>query len=66
MIHLELSDIEAKDLKTSLSIRLVGLREELVHTDNREYRDYVRTTLDRLEVIDARLEELLAAAGKQA
>jgi hypothetical protein len=64
MIHLELSETEARDLRTSLSIRLVGMREELVHTDNREYRADLRATLDRLEVVLRRLEQLLPAAPR--
>lgn len=63
MIVLELSETEARDLRTSLSIRLVGMREELVHTDNREYRDDLRATLDRLEVVLRRLEQRIDAAG---
>jgi hypothetical protein len=64
MIQLELSETEARDLRTSLSIRLVGMREELVHTDNREYRADLRATLDRLEVVLRRLEQLLPAAPR--
>jgi hypothetical protein len=60
MVHLELSDREARDLKAALSIRLVGTREELVHTDDREYRAYLRATLERLEQVLSRLEQVMA------
>jgi hypothetical protein len=59
LVHLELSDREAKDLKTALSIRLVGMREELVHTDDREYRAYLKAAIERLEVVLQRLERII-------
>jgi hypothetical protein len=66
MVNLQLSDVEARDLRTSLSIRLVGMREELVHTDNREYRDDLRENLDRLEGVLARLDKLLPPVNRAA
>jgi hypothetical protein len=62
--NLDLSPREAKDLKTALSIRLVGMREELVHTDDRAYRADLRATLDRLEVVLQRLEAVMGSAAK--
>ena len=59
MIDLELSEREAQDLKTALSIRLVGMRGELVHTDDREYRKDLKAELERLEVVLQRLEQVM-------
>ena len=63
-VQLELSAREAKELRTALSIRLVGMREELTHTDDREYRAYVRAALERLEGVFARLEQVMGGAAK--
>ncbi|AUX23872.1 hypothetical protein SOCEGT47_044020 [Sorangium cellulosum] len=59
-LHFELDEREAKDMRTALSIRLVGMREELVHTDDREYRAYLKATIERLEVVLRRLDGILA------
>ncbi|WP_437575210.1 hypothetical protein [Sorangium sp. So ce887] len=60
MVHFELDEREAKDMRTALSIRLVGMREELVHTDNREYRADLKATIERLEGVLRRLDAILA------
>jgi hypothetical protein len=60
-VHLELSRRDAKELRTALSIRLVGMREELVHTDDREYRAGLKAATERLEGVLARLEEVMGA-----
>ncbi|WP_437645294.1 hypothetical protein [Sorangium sp. So ce362] len=60
MVHFELDEREARDMRTALSIRLVGMREELVHTDNREYREYLKTAIERLEGVLRRLDAILA------
>jgi hypothetical protein len=59
MPKLELSAQEAKDLRTALSVRLLGLREELVHTDHREYREGLRVLIERLEAVLLHLEEAM-------
>lgn len=64
MFVLELSSAEAKDLRVALSIRLAGMRQELVHTDSREYRVYVRETLERLEGVLGRLDGIIASEEK--
>ena len=64
MVHLELSDTEANDLRASLSIRVVGMREELAHTDNREYRADLRATKERIEAVLTRLEQLIGPAPR--
>jgi len=38
------------------------MREELVHTDDREYRKYLKDTIVRLEVVHNRLFEALGGA----
>lgn len=53
---LELTDREAKDLRTALAIRLVGMREELVHTDDRAYRAGLKDLIERLELVQQRIE----------
>jgi hypothetical protein len=58
-VRLEMSAREAKDLRTALSIRLVGMREELAHTDDREYRAGLRATTERVEAVLARLEQAM-------
>ena len=57
---LELNEREARDLNTALAIRLVGMREELAHTDDRTYRADLRAAMERLEQVQARLERVLA------
>ncbi|WP_437719455.1 hypothetical protein WMF45_25500 [Sorangium sp. So ce448] len=59
-LHFELDEREAKDMRTALSIRLVGMREELVHTDNREYRADLKAAIERIEVVLRRLDAILA------
>ncbi len=53
---LELSDNDALVLTEALERHLGDLRDELVHTDERDYRAALRSTLDHLEQIRARLE----------
>jgi hypothetical protein len=59
MIHLELGEREAHSLKTALTNHLVGMRTELVHTDDREYRADLKAELERLEVVLQRLEQIM-------
>ncbi|WP_437905213.1 hypothetical protein WME95_44085 [Sorangium sp. So ce327] len=61
MLHLELSEREADDTRTALSTRLVGMRDELVHTDDRAYRADLKAMIERLEVVLGRLEAIVAA-----
>jgi hypothetical protein len=64
MPTLELSDQEAKDLRTAISVRLLGLREELVHTDHREYREGLRVLIERLEAVLRHLEAAMNGAAR--
>ncbi|KYF80021.1 hypothetical protein BE11_41515 [Sorangium cellulosum] len=59
-LHFELDEREARDVRTALSIRLVGMREELVHTDDREYRADLKAAIERLDVVLRRLDAILA------
>ncbi|WP_437285533.1 hypothetical protein [Sorangium sp. So ce406] len=59
-LQFELDEREARDVRTALSIRLVGMREELVHTDDREYRADLKAAIERLEVVLRRLDAILA------
>jgi hypothetical protein len=58
-MQLELSVLEAQDLKQALDSRIQELRDELAHTDRREFRHELRLTLDRLEEIQRRLAPLV-------
>lgn len=57
-MQLDLDQDEALELKQALDIHLVGLRNELNHTDDRAYRADERVTLERLERVQQRLERL--------
>lgn len=50
-----MSDEEAAELRTALNVHLHEMRAELTATEAREYRAELRTRLDRLEGIAARL-----------
>ncbi|WP_437775981.1 hypothetical protein [Sorangium sp. So ce1097] len=58
-LHFELDQREAEDMRTALSIRTLGMREELVHTDDREYRTDLKATIERLEGVLRRLDAML-------
>jgi hypothetical protein len=64
-MQLELNDEERNDLSNALDARLLSLRNELAHTDDRHYRQTVRATLDRLEGIADRLAQEPRKAGPQ-
>jgi hypothetical protein len=55
MARLDLSDGEASELEAALGRELHSLRIELAGTEDREFKADVRTRLDRLERIAARL-----------
>lgn len=61
--QLELSDVEAEGLRTALSVRLLEMREELVRTDDRAYRADLKATLERLEGVFQRLEQVMTRAA---
>jgi CBS domain-containing protein len=54
-MQLDLADSERTELVTALERQLHSLRDELVHTDDRDYRRSVRERLDRLEQVANRI-----------
>lgn len=52
---LELSSDELRELKRALDLYLGEMHDELIHTDDREYRAALRATYERLERIDRRI-----------
>lgn len=62
-MQLQLSKDEVRDLKLALDVRVRELHEELVHTDDRDYRKSLRDELDRLERLDGKLSELVEAGA---
>jgi hypothetical protein len=56
---LEMAYEEAQELKTALEIRLVEMRGELAHTDDRAYRNDLLRSLERLEHVAERLGKTL-------
>ena len=58
-MNIEMSDDEARELKIALDIRLVEMRNELVHTTDHAYRDDLRASLIRLEGLATRLDGLI-------
>ena len=62
-VRLDLDAADAKALRTALSIRLVGMREELVHTDDRDYREGLKAATERLEGVLARLEQAMGLSA---
>jgi hypothetical protein len=55
VIRLDMSDEEADELRTALSVHLHELRAELTGTEARDYKADLRKRLDCLEGIAARL-----------
>jgi CBS domain-containing protein len=64
-MNLNLNGDERDVLEATLDIRLRSLQDELVHTDDRDYRRAVRGTLDRVEGLARRLLQL-GPAGETA
>lgn len=60
---LELSTVEARELKEALDSGLRELLTEISHTDERAYRDLLRERYTRLEQLNRRLE--LSLEGSQ-
>ncbi len=56
---LEMAYEEARELKTALEIRLVEMRGELTHTDDRAYREDLIRSLETLEAVTERLGKTL-------
>lgn len=56
---LELSAIEARELKQAMDSALRVLLDEIAHADQRAYRDMLRERYDRMEQLNRRLEMTL-------
>ncbi|MCE9671763.1 hypothetical protein LY474_28540 [Myxococcus stipitatus] len=56
---LELSAVEARELKQALDTALRELLEEIAHTDTEAYRTMLRERYERLEPLARRLESSL-------
>jgi hypothetical protein len=54
-MKLELSEEDVRLLRHALNRQVLMLRDELAHTDDREYRLDLRRELDRLEKIEEQL-----------
>jgi polysaccharide deacetylase 2 family uncharacterized protein YibQ len=61
---LEMAYDEARELKTALEIRLVEMRGELAHTDDRAYRNDLLRSLEQLEHVAERLGKTLGMGGE--
>jgi hypothetical protein len=61
---LELSAVEARELKQALDSALRVLLDEIAHADQRAYRDMLRERYDRMDQLNRRLEMTLE--GNQA
>lgn len=53
---LELSSVEARELKQALESALRVLLDEIAHADQRAFRDMLRERYDRMEALNRRLE----------
>jgi hypothetical protein len=53
---LELSELEAREMKQALDSALRTLLDEIAHADQRAYKAALRERYDRLEQLNRRLE----------
>ena len=58
--RIDLSPDDVHDLVEVIDYRLRELEDELVHTDDRAYRESLRAAMGRLEGIRARVHHLTA------
>ena len=63
MTHIDLSEEEVHDLLEVLDYRLHELQDELVHTDDRAYRQDLRSASARLDAFRQRLHHLARDLG---
>jgi hypothetical protein len=57
-VNIDLGAADLNLLHSALQRHLLVLREELVRTDDRQYRQNLRDDVNRLEALFRRLEEL--------
>jgi len=65
MVNIDLGRADLDLLHTALQRHLLVLREELVRTDDRQYRQSLREDVSRLEALFGRLEELRRAGDSR-
>ncbi len=67
MLKIDLTNAEAAFLKQLLEDNLAARRNELAHTDHRQYRTYVEESIATLELlqtkVDASMTRALRATG---
>jgi hypothetical protein len=63
---LSLSDEELMELRQALELHLTRLEQELSRTEDREFRESLRRTADRLEAVHRRLAVLAGPAYVEA
>ena len=63
MITLTLTPDEAVDLANALDLRLHEMIDELVHTDNREYKSELRSRYETVERVQRQLASSIRAAA---
>jgi hypothetical protein len=56
---LELSSVEARELKQALESALRVLLDEIAHADQHAFRDMLRERYERMEALNRRLEMTL-------
>lgn len=56
MMKLDLTDAEGALLKQVLDNKLTALLGELAHTDDRDYRAYVKGAIATLELVQAKVD----------
>ena len=61
-MNIDLNRADLDLLHTALQRHLLVLREEVVRTDDRQYRQSLREDVSRLEALFGRLEELRRAS----
>jgi hypothetical protein len=59
---LELREAEVQELQSTLERRLEQLLDEIIHTDDREYRSELRHRYEQLDSMRHRLESLTESA----
>ena len=64
MATLDLTQAEQVVLKQILENKVTALVNELAHTDDRSYREYVKETLKTVEQLQAKLEVLLVQGAQ--
>ncbi len=57
-MNLDLTAAEVATLKQAVDAKHASLMNELVHTDNREYRGYIKESLEMLERLQTKLKDV--------